>query len=86
MWGLIAVACGLVTIRGAVKRSYRALTVGAGIAGWHWLMISIFYFLGDWQNTGGITSLIFAIYAAFIYLNIKVNCHKSKEIPKPQMP
>jgi hypothetical protein len=72
-WGCLAIFCGLVTIRGAWRRSYRALVIGAGTAGWHWFMISIFYFLGDWTNTGGITSLTFAIYAAFIYLNIRVN-------------
>ena len=72
-WGTIAVVCGSITIYGAWKRQYRPLIVGACIAGWHWLMISVLYFMGDWQNTGGITALIFAVYAAFIYVNIKVN-------------
>lgn len=72
-WGCLAIFCGLITIRGAWKRSYKALVIGAGVAGWHWLMIATFYFIGDWMNTGGITSLTFAIYAAFIYLNIRVN-------------
>lgn len=72
-WGCLAMAVGAVTIYGAYNRSYRALICGATAAGWHWLMIAIFYFIGDWQNTGGITALIFAVYAAFIYLNIRVN-------------
>lgn len=72
-WGVLAIFCGLVTIRGAWKRSYRALVMGAGVVGWHWLMIATFYFMGDWTNTGGITSLTFAVYAAYIYLNIRVN-------------
>lgn len=72
-WGCLAIACGLVTIYGAYRRSYPALTFGSAVAGWHWFMISIFYFLGDWQNTGGITALVFAVYAAFIWLNIRVN-------------
>lgn len=74
-WGCVAIFCGIVTIIGAVKRSYRTLVNGAIVACWHWSMISIFYFLGDPLNTGGITALTFAIYASFVYLNIKVN-HK----------
>lgn len=42
-------------------------------------MISIFYFMGDPLNTGGITALIFSIYAAFVYLNIKVNFKDNKK-------
>jgi hypothetical protein len=72
-WGCIAIFCGSITCWGAYRRSYHPLLIGSAVAGWHWLMISIFYIKGDWQNTGGITALTFAIYAAFIYLNIKVN-------------
>lgn len=72
-WGCLAIICGLVTCRGALKRTYRTLTVGSGVMVWHWAMIATFYFIGDWHNTGGITSLVLACYAAFIYLNIKVN-------------
>lgn len=78
LWGCIAMCCGCVTIYGAVKRSYKPLVRGASLAGWHWLMIAVFYFLGDPLNTGGITALIFAVYGAFIYLNIRVNFKKRK--------
>lgn len=44
-------------------------------------MISILYFTGDPANTGGITALIFAVYAAFIYLNIKVNFKDDRRSP-----
>lgn len=77
-WGLLAITCGLVTAYGAWRPSYRALTWGSGVAFCHWLTISIFYFVGDWHNTGGISSLTFAIYAAFIYLNIRVNYRAGK--------
>lgn len=72
-WGCLAILCGIVTVYGAVKRSYRALINGSSVAGWHWFMITVFYFMGDPLNTGGITALIFAVYAIFIYLNLKVN-------------
>jgi hypothetical protein len=76
-WGGVAIFCGIVIARGAIKRSYRALVIGASVAFYHWLTISTFYFLGDWQNTGGITALAFAVYASVIYLNLKVN-HDSR--------
>lgn len=72
-WGTIAIICGIVTVIGALKRSYRPLVRGAHACGWHWFMISIFYFIGDPLNTGGITALTFAIVAAYIYLNLRVN-------------
>lgn len=74
-WGCLAITCGCITIYGAYKRKYKPLVRGAQVSAWHWGMISFFYFLGDFTNTGGITSLIFAVYAAFIILNLRVN-HK----------
>lgn len=72
-WGILAIVVGIITTYGAVKRSYGSLVRGAAVSGWHWMMISIFNFIGDPLDTGGITALIFAVYSAFIYLNIKVN-------------
>lgn len=77
-WGGIAVACGAVIWRGAVKRNYKSLIRGALVAFFHWLMIATFYFWGDWHNTGGITSLTFSAYALYIYLNLKVNHEKGE--------
>lgn len=79
LWGLLAIACGTLTIYGAVKRNYGPLVRGAASSGWHWFMISIFYFAADPLSTGGITALIFAVYAAFIYLNIRVNFKNDKD-------
>lgn len=81
-WGSVAIVCGCITTYGAVKRYYRPLIVGASVAGWHWFMISVFYFLGDPLNTGGITALIFAVYGAFIYLNVKINFNERKHSDK----
>lgn len=73
VWGLIAIACGLFIIRGALKPSYKALISGAAVGAWHWLLISVLYFMGDWSNTGGITALMLSAYCAYIYLNVRVN-------------
>jgi hypothetical protein len=73
VWGSVAVASGLSIVRGALKPSFRNLVMGSGVGFLHWLVIGIFYFLGDWANTGGITAMAFAVYSLMIYLNIKVN-------------
>lgn len=72
-WGSIALVCGAMITYGAMKRSYKSLVRGATIAFFHWGVISLMYFIGDWQNTGGITALLMSIYGAFLYVNIKVN-------------
>lgn len=73
VWGGVAIVAGLVVIVGAVVRSYGALTRGSLVAFVHWFVIAIMYFMGDPLNTGGITSLVIALYAAAVYLNIRVN-------------
>jgi hypothetical protein len=72
-WGSTAIIAGTVVTFGAVKPSYRNLHMGAFVACLHWLIIGIFYFIGDWTNTGGITALTFAVYAAVVWVNIKIN-------------
>lgn len=72
-WGCIAIIFGMITIVGAMKRTYHALLFGSIAAGWQWFMMGIFYFIGDWHNTGGLISLGLATYAVFIYLNVRVN-------------
>jgi hypothetical protein len=79
IWGSIAITVGVTMGVGIVRHTFSALTRGA-LAGWvHWFVISIFYFLGDWKNTGGITATAFAVYCGFIYLNLMVNRVNPKE-------
>lgn len=72
-WGVQAIVAGLFILRGALKPAYKNLITGAAIAAGHWFTIGMLYFIGDWQNTGGITAITFAIYSALVYLNIKTN-------------
>ncbi|HWT40999.1 MAG TPA: hypothetical protein VN081_07100 [Dongiaceae bacterium] len=80
-WGVLAIIMGGITIYGAVRRYYAALVRGAASSGFFWLIVAIFYFVGDAANTGGITALVFAVYAFFIYLNIRVNFKNDKTSP-----
>ena len=73
VWGLIALGVGILMIYGVLRNSYRSLTLGAFVGYFHWFIIAIFYFGGDWRNTGGITSLMISIYSGFIWLNITRN-------------
>lgn len=84
-WGGVALITGTVVTMGAVKRSYRALTRGAAVAFFHWFLIALMYFAGDPLSTGGITSLVIALYAAVVYLNIRVNFKDHKHNRKHYM-
>lgn len=73
VWGLIAIAAGLLTMLGLIKHFDQATFNGAGISGLHWTVISIFYFMGDVANTAGITAVFVAVLSFYIYLNCKTN-------------
>ncbi len=72
-WGSVAIVSGLVTMYGAIRPSAKNLQMGSLIAFFHWLIVGVLYLMGDWANTGGITSIAFAIYSAIIWLNVTVN-------------
>lgn len=73
VWGALAISVGVSMTYGIYKHTFKALTRGAFIGFVHWGAIATGYFIGDWQNTGGITSAMICAYCAFIYLNLMVN-------------
>jgi uncharacterized YccA/Bax inhibitor family protein len=73
VWGIIAVFAGILIARGAIKPNYDNLVVGALVGFFHWLIIAMFYFAGNWHSTAGLTALVFATYSALIWVNVKVN-------------
>lgn len=81
VWGLIGIFCGGLMIYGAVRRTYRELTNGAGTIALFWFFIGICNFLADWQATGGVMAFMIFIYGAFVYLNIRVNYKGRKYLP-----
>jgi hypothetical protein len=70
-WGILAMIVGGVMTYGVIRGSINSLTIGAFVGFIHWLVIAMGYFVGDWKNTGGITSSAMALYCAAIYLNIR---------------
>jgi hypothetical protein len=73
VWGGVAIAFGVLTLFGLARHLPKTLFYGAGASGIHWFIISIFYFLGDITNTGGITALFISVLSIYIYLNCKLN-------------
>jgi hypothetical protein len=80
-WGSFALVTGALMAVGIVRHTFAALTRGAFFGFIHWGIITTGYFLGDWQNTGGITAAMIAVYCAFIYLNLMVNRGQKQDSP-----
>jgi len=73
VWGTVAIIVGITMLWGVIRMSYRSLMSGALVGFYFWIAGSICFFLGDWQNTGGITLLMIALYCGYIALNLRVN-------------
>lgn len=74
-WGTLSILVGLIVCRGALKPSAKNVRLGALVAFFHWLLLSVLYFMGDWHATGGLTAATFCIYSCLVWVNVKVN-HK----------
>jgi len=72
-WGIIAILIGITMFYGVIKPSYMNLRNGALAGFYFWLFAAINFFLGDWQNTGGVTLLMIAVYCGYIALNLFIN-------------
>lgn len=75
-WGLAAIAVGAFMVNGVIKNSYRSLISGALSGFYFWLFGCLNFFIGDWQNTGGVTLFMIAMYCAYIALNLRINKEK----------
>lgn len=85
VWGTFAIIAGVLTLFGLMRHLERTIFYGAGVAGFHWFIIAIFYFMGDVVNTGGITAMFLAVLSSYIYLNCKINYQFNHETD-PQSP
>jgi hypothetical protein len=80
-WGGFAIIVGVTMAHGIIRHTYDSLIRGAFIGFIHWGIIMTGYFIGDWQNTGGLTTAMIMVYCGFIYLNLKVNHVKEQASP-----
>lgn len=72
-WGVLALTGGAMVICSAFKGSFKWLVVSLSLVSWHWALVSVFMWWGDWQNTGGLTYSFLCIYSIYSQINIKVN-------------
>lgn len=72
-WGSWSTTCGLLLMYYVFKFDPKRLIWPLGFAAWHWCTVSTMMWFGDWHNTGGLTYGFVSLYAAFCYLNIKIN-------------
>lgn len=72
-WGVAAFIAGLTILYGVWHPSYKAITRGLWTGSVYWIGISVMFFMGDWQNTGGITAAALSLLFAFIWINMRVN-------------
>jgi hypothetical protein len=80
-WGILALVCGLMMLWGALRNSFQSLQYGSFIGFMHWTVLTIAFYLGDWQNTAWLTYGFIAFLCSFMYLNIRMNknnLHKEK--------
>lgn len=72
-WGAVSAVLGVLVYYGVLSQNIKCIKTTTLIGFYMWTMVSICYFIGDWQNTGGITIAIIAIYSGYAALNIAIN-------------
>jgi len=77
-WGATAAVVGiLIVVFTALERFtplYRSLLASNVLFG----IVSWFTWWGDWQNTAGLVYMAIAMYAGYLYLNVKINYAKKE--------
>jgi hypothetical protein len=66
-WGVHAIVIGVCIIIGAAYRWPRGLWWGRVASTYHWTLIGVFYTLGDWHNTGALTSFAIVVLVHFMW-------------------
>jgi hypothetical protein len=68
-WGLHAIIIGVCIIWGISYRWPRGLWWGRVASTYHWALIAVFYAVGDWRNTGALTSVCIVIGVQILWKN-----------------
>lgn len=83
-WGLHAVIVGASIVYGAIWQWPRAIMWGCVANTYHWVLIGIFYAVGDWHNTGALTAA-FVVALTQVLWYISRPC-KVKVFDQPLIP
>lgn len=75
-WGLHAFAIGCSILYGTFYHWPRGLMWGHIAGMYHWLLIAVFYLIGDWHNTGAITCIFISAVLHWAWLQSKKTNHQ----------
>lgn len=72
-WGAWATVAGFIQLTAALRGNMKFLTQSLEFIAWHWFIVALTMWFGNWQNTGGLTYSVVCLYSVFCYLNVKLN-------------
>lgn len=76
-WGTWSLTAGMLVSWYTATEQHVAQARALCFIVFHWLAVGWLMWFGDWKNTGGLTYSAIALYAAFLFLNVRINyAHK----------
>lgn len=72
-WGTWSLVAGALQVVAALREDYKFLAHSLEFIAWHWFVVALAMWVGDWQNTGGLVYTTVCLYSVFSYLNVKLN-------------
>lgn len=73
MFGGVAVTIGVALFACIGLNRISCIKYLTAAAFYFWFAVSMCFFVGDWQNTGGVTNSAIALYCGYAALNLSVN-------------
>jgi hypothetical protein len=78
VFGVAGIVSGLAMAATVLRNRFPWTAYGALIGFVFWGLIGVGYFIGDYQNTSGVTAFGVSAYSAYVYLNIRLNRNEAK--------
>lgn len=72
-WGIWSVVAGISVCVHTAKQNFCGMSRSLGFLFWHWFTVAWLLWIGDWQNTAGLTYSTIAAYSAYLFLNVRIN-------------
>lgn len=72
-WGLAAVVIAIIMCYGIWRPSYMSMRISTAAGSLHWMIVSLGFFIGDWQGTDWILTAAISVYCGYVYANVTVN-------------
>lgn len=72
-WGLWSLTAGMLVSYFTAKEKHVEQAQALGFIVFHWFTVGWLMWFGDWRNTGALTYSAISLYAAFLFLNVRIN-------------